>query len=930
MHRTLMIAALILVLSVVVTGQSSIRPADGDRSSLLLFDPGTYTIPHQAFILDNGLRVIVHEDHSVPVVAVNLWYHVGSRNEQRGKTGFAHLFEHFFFNGSEHYPKGFREAMDDLGANNRNGTTSPDRTNFFEDVPVSALERTLYLEADRLGFLAKQITEAMLNRERGVVQNEKRQSENQPYGRVYTQAVERLYPPSHPYSWPVIGAMEDLNAASIEDVHAWYRAFYRPGNCVLSLAGDITYGQAVALVKKYFDGIPPGPPVDRATQWVPRLDGNIRDEMRDNVAQTRVHRFYHAPAWRDGTLQHLELAAGVLSGSRSARLDRRLIYDQPLVDTINVEIVAWELSSLFFIEATVREGADPMQVEREIDRVTTEFLQQGPTEGELQRARARIVSQFVRGTERLGGIGGRADILAESLTFAGRTDAYLDRLQRVITTPASDVRDTARRWLEAPHYTVTVRPAEVRQSGSTSVDRTLLPPLGDPPAVTFPPVQRAQLSNGASVLLVERHGSPLVNVSMAIDAGFAADSPGKTGLASLALQVLDDGTATRDGFAIADALDQLGATLTTDSTLDLSLVRLQAMSRELPASLDILADVVLRPSFPQGMVDLAKQSRLATIAQEKANPTQSVLRLVPPMLYGVSHAYGAPLTGSGFESTVSAVLREDLVKWHREWFHPGSTTFVVTGDTTMAVVKAELERAFAAWPSRQAPTKRLQSVPPTSGRRVYLVDRPGAPQSVIVAAHVSEAGGKAEDLAMETVMRNFGGMATSRLNRNLRLDKAWSYGTTALLQNARGQRPFIVIAPVQTDKTREAMLEVAKELRDVAGARPVQGEEFASIMRTQTLGLPGRWATMASLESAAMQIVNYAYPDTYFSTYANRVRALTDTDLASAAAKYIRPSEIVWMVVGDLAQIEAGVRQLDFGEVTRLDADGLPLQPARR
>jgi zinc protease len=552
-QRTLTIGSLIFVLSAVVASQSS-TPANGGRSSTPAFDRGAYAIPHKSFVLDNGLRVIVHEDHSVPVVAVNLWYHVGSRNEQRGKTGFAHLFEHFFFNGSEHYPKGFREAMDDLGANNRNGTTSNDRTNFFEDVPVSALERTLYLEADRLGFLAKQINEAMLNRERGVVQNEKRQGENQPYGRVFNQAVGRLYPPTHPYSWPVIGSMEDLNAASIQDVHAWYRSFYGPGNCVLSLAGDITYERALVLVKKYFDGIAPGPPVDRATQWVPRLDGNIRDEMRDNVAQTRVYRFYHAPAWRDGTLQHLELAAEVLSGSRSARLDRRLIFEQSLATTINVAVEAQELASIFYVIATVREGVDPAQVEREIDRVTTEFLQQGPTDAELQRARARIVSRFVRGAERLGGFGGRSDILAESFTFDGRTDGYLDRLQRVSTTPAGDVRDTARRWLEAPHYTLTVRPAEARQSGSTSVDRSVLPPLGDPPSVTFPPVQRAQLSNGANVLLVERHGSPLVNVSMAVDAGSSADSAGKAGLASLALEVLDDGTATRDTFAIADAL----------------------------------------------------------------------------------------------------------------------------------------------------------------------------------------------------------------------------------------------------------------------------------------------------------------------------------------------------------------------------------------
>jgi zinc protease len=925
------VAILVVVAAATLTGQSgarATRPAAATARTSAAFDRSVYAIPHKTFVLDNGLRLIVHEDHSVPVVAVNVWYHVGSRNEQRGKTGFAHLFEHFFFNGSEHYPKGFREAMDDLGANNRNGTTSGDRTNFFEDVPVSGLERTLYLEADRLGFLAKQINEAMLNRERGVVQNEKRQGENQPYGRVFSQAVTRLYPPNHPYSWPTIGSMEDLNAANLQDVQTWYRSFYGPNNCVLSLAGDITPEQALALVKKYFDGIPAGPPVDRATQWVPRLDGNIRDEMRDQVAQTRVYRFYHAPAWRDGALREVELAANVLSGSRSARLDRALVYDKPLATAVNLLIDAQELASLFVAVATLRAGVDPADAEREIDRVVGEFIKQGPTDAELQRARARLTSQFVRGAERLGGFGGRSDILAESLTFDGRTDGYLDRLERLSTATASDVRQAAQRWLDAPHYTLTIRPAESRQSGATAVDRTVLPPLGAPPDVAFPAVQRSQLSNGASVLLVERHTAPLVNVSLAVDAGFAADVPEKAGLASLTLDLMDDGTATRDTFAIVDELDRLGATISTASTLDLSLVRLQALAGQLRPSLDVLADVVLRPSFPPDMLKLAVQRRLAQIGQEKATPTTAAVRLVPPMLYGTAHAYGAPLTGSGFEATVSKLTREDLVGWHRDWFHPSRTTIIVTGDTTMAVIKPELERAFAAWRSGTAPTKRIQPVPATTGKRVYLVDRPGAPQSVIVAAHASEAGGQPEDLAIDTVMLNFGGIATSRLNRNLRLDKAWSYGTQGVLQNARGQRPFIVIAPVQTDKTREAVLEVAKELRDVAGARPVRGEEFASIMRTQTLGLPGRWATLASLENAVLQIVNYKYPDDYFSTYAKRVRTLSEQNLADAAAKYIHPDRAVWLVIGDLAQIESGIRQLNLGKVIRLDADGRPMGPS--
>jgi zinc protease len=903
-----------------ITATSTI-PAAQSRAG---FDRKAFEIPHQKFVLDNGLTLLVHEDHSVPVVAVNLWYHVGSRNEKRGKTGFAHLFEHFFFNGSEHYPRGFREAMDDLGANNRNGTTNEDRTNFFEDVPVSALERTLYLEADRMGFLAAQINQAMLERERGVVQNEKRQGENQPYGRVFDTIVERMFPASHPYSWPTIGSMEDLNAARLEDVKEWYAAYYGPNNCVLSLAGDITPERALELVRKYFGGIAPGPPVDRLERWVPRLDANMRDQMQDRVPQARIYRAYHVPAWRDPDIQRLELVAGVLSGSRSARLDRPLIYQQELATAVSADVYASELSSLFVITATVRPGVDPVTVEQRIDRIVAELLQQGPAEGELQRARSRTLANFTRGAERLGGFGGRSDILAQSMTYDGRPDGYLDRLERIATATPLEVRDAGRRWLDAPHYTLLVSPFPPLTPGQTTIDRTVLPPLGEPPDVMFPAVQRAKLNNGLGVMLIERHSMPLVNVTLAVDAGYAADSAERAGAASLALDLLDDGTTTRDTFTIAEELDALGARISTASSLDLSYVRLQALPRSLQPSLAIFADVILNPSFPPDMVELAKRRRLAQIAQEKANPVPSVLRVVPALLFGAGHAYGNPLTGSGYEKTVTVLTRDDLVKWHRGWFHPNNATIIVSGDTTMSALLPELERAFSAWKPEQAPSKHVQPVPVTKGQRVFLIDRPGAPQSVIVAAHVSEPGGQPEDLAIETVMRNFGGIATSRLNRNLRLDKHWSYGTTGMLQDARGQRPFIVIAPVQTDKTKESILEIIKELDDIAGARPIRGEEFASIMRTQTLGLPGRWATLTALEAAAIQLLNYRYPDDYFSTYARRVRALGEPALEAAARKFIRPSEVIWIVVGDLAQIEKGVRELNLGEVSLVDGDGRP------
>jgi zinc protease len=931
MRRFFTLTAILLTLGAAGFAQAPVRPAPspGGRATASppasSFDRKAYEVPHQKFVLSNGLTLLVHEDHSVPIVGVNLWYHVGSRNEQRGRTGLAHLFEHFFFNGSQNYPRGFREAMDDLGATNRNGTTNTDRTNFFEDVPVSALERTLYLEADRMGFLAAQINQAMLDRERGVVQNEKRQREDQPYGRAYGRIVERMYPAEHPYSWSTIGSMEDLNAASLDDVRAWYAGYYGPNNCVLSLAGDVTAERALALVKKYFDGIKPGPPVARLERWIPTLDADVREEMEERVPQTRVHRVYHAPAWRDADLEALELTASVLSGSRSARLDRRLINEQDLATTVTAYVSTNELASLFIVEATVKSGVDPGRVEDVIQRTVAEFTQQGPTEAELQRARTRALSAFSRGAERLGGFGGRSDILAQAMTFDGSPDGYLTHLERTSRATVQDVRQAARQWLAAPHYTLVVKPFPAVAATQTDLDRTLLPPLGPPPDVSFPAVQRATLSNGLKVVLLERHSTPLVNMTLAVDAGYASDSGDKAGAASLALDVLDEGTATRDSFQIVDDLDAIGAQITTGSSLDLSFVRLRTLTRSLRPSLDLYADVILRPAFPQAMFDLAKQRRLAQIGQEKAQPIALAQRVVPTIVYGADHAYGNPLTGSGFEPTVRALTRDDLVAWHRTWFHPASATLIVAGDATLATLVPELERVFGRWPQGTAPGKRIATVAPTRGGRVYLIDTPGAAQSVIVATHVSESGGLAEDLAIDTVMRNFGGLATSRLNRNLRLDKQWSYGTAGVLMDARGQRPFIIIAPVQADKTTESIIEVQKELRDIAAARPISGEEYASIMRVQTLGLPGRFATLAALEAAAVQLVNYRYADDYFATYALRARSVTEGDLAAAAARFIRPSEAVWIIVGDVAKIEAGIRGLNLGTVARIDGDGRPL-----
>ncbi len=887
------------------------------------FDRAAYSINYKKFVLQNGLTLIVHEDHSVPVVGVNMWYHVGSRNEKRGKTGFAHLFEHFFFNGSENYPHGFREAMDDLGANNRNGTTNTDRTNFFEDVPVSALERTLFLESDRMGFLGNYISQAMLERERGVVQNEKRQGENQPYGRVWQEISAKMYPYSHPYSWSTIGSMEDLQAASLDDIKEWYRTYYGPNNAVISLAGDITPERAYELVNKYFGAIPPGPPLPRLEAWIPQLDRNIRDEMEDHVPQVRIYRSWHAASWRDADTPRLALLAEVLAGSKSARLDKHLVYDKGLATNVSTYVNDAELGGTFNIVVTVKQGVDPQLVEREVDAIVAGLLDKGPTAAELARVKTRTLADFSRSIERLGGFGGRSDVLAESMTYGGSPDAYLARLEQTANASPAEVKAAGNRWLRANHYTMTVRPFARLAAAKSTIDRKQLPALGEAPDVTFPALQRAQLKNGLKVILLERHSAPIVNATLAVDAGAASDTTAKAGAASMALDLLDKGTKSRDAFALSDALENLGARLSTGTSADQSLVRLQATSANLAPSLAIMAEAALAPSFPQDQFALQKQRRVAQIGQEKAQPNSLALRLLPGLLYGQQHAYGKP--ASGYETSVAGITRDDLAQWHATWFKPGSATLVVAGDTTMDKLLPALEASFGKWATGSAPAKQMGAAA-GAGRKLYLVDKPDAPQSTIVAAHLSLPYGQPEDLAIEPVMQNFGGIATSRLNRNLRLDKHWSYGTTARLAEVRGQRSFVTIAPVQTDKTVEAMREVRKEVQGVAGERPLVGAEYESIMRNMTSRLAGRFETLNALEGAALASVNLGLPEDYWSRYAANVKALTPEQLGQAAGKFIKPDEVTWIVIGDLRKVEAGIRSLGWGEVVVLDQDGKPVR----
>jgi zinc protease len=909
-RRTSTLATLLLVLALAPTAQAT------ELGS-------TLDIPFERFVLENGLTLIVHEDRKAPIVAVNVWYHVGSKNEPTGRTGFAHLFEHLMFNGSENFDDDYFKGVERLGATDLNGTTNDDRTNYFQNVPTNALDTILWLESDRMGHLLGAITQEKLDEQRGVVQNEKRQFENQPYSVSYELITKATFPEGHPYAHTVIGSMEDLDAAALEDVHEWFKTYYGAANAVVAVVGDIDAETAKKKVEKYFGDIPAGPPVARFDAWVPRMQGERRQTVQDRVPQARVYKVWNVPQGGEPESDYLDLAAGVLASGKTSRLYKRLVYEDQIATSVNAYVDTREIASQFQIEATAKPGEDPARIEQAIDEELARFLKDGPTEAELQRVRTDMIAGFVRGAERIGGFGGKSDILARNEVYYGDPAYYKTTLGRYREATRKQVHEAARNWLADGVYVLEVHPFPEYSTVASEIDRSAgAPAAGQAPTAKFPALQKATLSNGLSLVLAERHATPIVRFDMLVDAGYAADQFAAPGTASLAMNMLDEGTTSRSALEISEQADGLGARIGAGSNLDTSTVTLSALKENLDASLDLFADVVLNPSFPASEFERLKRMQLAGIKQEKSSPIPIALRVFPALLYGSDHAYGNPYTGSGNEAAVTKMTREDLVKFHQTWFKPNNATLVVVGDTTMAEIKPKLEALFKGWKSGKVPTKNIKQVAHRESSQVYLIDRPGSIQSIIFAGHVAPPKSDPDEIAIETMNDILGGTFTSRINMNLREDKHWSYGSRSIIVDARGQRPFIAFAPVQTDKTKESMVEVLRELTDVRKERPITGEELSKAKDRLTLQLPGSWETVDELAGAIVEIVNFGMPDDYYESYPAEVHGLTTADMTASAGSVIQPDKIVWVIVGDRSVIEPGIRDLGWGEISFLDTDG--------
>jgi zinc protease len=879
-------------------------------------------IPYQTFVLDNGLTLLVHEDHKAPIVAVNIWYHVGSKNEKPGKTGFAHLFEHLMFNGSENYDNDYFQAMERIGATDLNGTTSNDRTNYFQNVPTSALDIALWMESDRMGHMIGAIKQEKLDEQRGVVQNEKRQYENQPYALSEELIQTACFPKEHPYSWTVIGSIKDLNDASLPDVHEWFKTYYGPNNAVLAVAGDITAQTALDKIKQFFGDIPPGPPISKHQFWIAKRTGTHRQTAQDRVPQARVYRTWNIPQWGSADGDYLDLVSDVLSSGKTSRFYKRLVYDEQIATDVSASVDLMEIAGLFQIVATAKPGVELDRIEKALDEELQKFLASGPTQAELTRIKNQYRARFIRGIERIGGFGGKSDILARNMVFGGSPDCYKVTLDRVQKATATDLKNAAVKWLSDGDYVLDITPYPELKTVASKVDRSKLPEPGTPPQAQFPDVERAELSNGLKLVLAQRHSVPIVDLRLLVDAGYAADQSAAPGTASLAMNMLDEGTKTRNALQISEQLQMLGSSLGSGADLDVCTVYLNTLKEKLDPSLELFADVVLNPSFPEKEFARLQKETLAQIQREKVTPVAMGLRVFPGLLYGRDHAYGSPLTGSGTEASVSAMTCEQLASFHKTWFKPNNATVVITGDITLAEIKPRLERLFKNWKSGEVPKKNLADVADKAKPEVYIVDRPGSQHSILFAGFLTLPRANQYEEAIKLMNNILGGDFTSRINMNLREGKHWSYGAHSMVMDAKGQRMYLVFSSIQGDKTADSMREVQKELQGIASDKPPTGEEFAKTQSDVVLGLPGSWETISRVAGSVEEIVQYNLPDTYFKEYPARIREMKVDAVQDAAKRVIKPNSLVWVIVGDKAKIEESIKALGFGDIKYVDADG--------
>jgi len=919
---------------------STAPQAGADLSSLV----SQVKIPYEEFQLENGLTVIVHEDRKAPVVGVAVWYNVGSKDEPEGKTGFAHLFEHLMFNGSENAPADYFQYLAEMGATDYNGTTNFDRTNYFQTVPRPALERALWLESDRMGYLLGAVTQEKLDNQRGVVQNEKRQGDNQPGGLVFYEILKTLFPEGHPYHHSVIGSMADLDAASMEDVRQWFTDKYGPNNATLVLAGDVSAAEARPLVEKYFGPIARGPVNTPAAAEVPTLAAPVRKVMKDQVAATSVSLYWPVPGITSEELTALSAGAEILGGLASSRLDEILVRDEQLAVGVSAANYDFQRVGILNVSATLKDGVELATLEKRLGEVIAKFIAEGPTEDEVRRAATSNLAGTIRGLEQVGGFGGKAVTLATGEVLAGDPAFYSRQLENLADLTPAEVKSAMQRWMTRPAFTLVLEPgereAEYQEAASVAAegdnaserDRSAetitvsrerpAPPIETVAKLDFPELQRATLANGMKVTYAERDAVPATYVTLSFNAGAAADPVTMQGLQSLTMGLFDEGTAALSSQEIAEERERLGVSISAGGSADRSTFTLSALSANLAPSLDLFRQIIREPAFNETDLARVKAQTITGIRAQMRSPQGIAGRAIGTELFGPAAPYGGVPT---IES-VSAIDREDLLSFKDTWIRPDNGEVFVISDRPLAEIVSALNSAFGDWQAPATPkgSKDFAALAASApeGNRIVLINRPNSPQSFILGAQRTELDARDPAWVDFTNANNaLGGNFLARLNMNLRETKGWSYGVRGGPQAFENAVVYTVSGGVQADRTGDSIAEMIRETRDFLTTSGVTEEELARNVAAEIGELPGSFETSPAVLDAMETLALYGRPDNYYETLVDRYSAQTRESLDAAARAALDVEDFVWVVVGDAAKVAPQLESLGLPvEVREMEA----------
>jgi len=924
------LAVALVLTAAMVTAAVAPAQAAGVKPPQVKLEIEKYTLP-------NGLEVILREDHRLPLVAVNTWYHVGPANETAGRTGFAHLFEHMMFQSSGHVGEDeIWKHLEGAGASFINGTTDFDRTNYLEDLPANQLELALWLESDRMGFLLDRIDAASLANQQDVVRNERRQSvENAPYQIVEEEMWHMIFPKNHPYYPWVIGSHEDVQAAKVDDVKDFFRHYYCPNNASLVIVGDIDKAKTKALVEKYYGTIPRGADVPPITATTPPITEERRATLTDKITLSRVYMCWlTSPIFKPGDAD-AGVAAQILGGGKASRLYKSLVYEKQICQDVSVVQQSYTLGSVFQLTATVKPNKTTEEVEKAIDEELTRFAAEGPTAEEVAATQNSIYSATVTSLENFGGFSGVADRLNQynhHLKDPNFLNKDLARFAAV--TPASVKKFTNDQLQKNARVVVYAVPGDKKlppdpaappkpEKAASQVEskepwRNTVPGPGPDVKAQLPSAKRSELPNGLALYVVEAHQLPIVSANLVFRSGSAADPTDLPGLAGFTASMIDEGTTKRDALQIANEIYALGASLSTGTQTDGSNASIRSLKQNASASLAILSDIVQNPAFPEKEVDRVRNDRLTALMQQRDQPWPTALRVMNACLFGPTHPYGH--TQLGTEEALKKMTRADLTTLYKSTFSPKNAALILVGDVTPAEAKKLAQDAFGAWKG-EATTATMPAAGTTVNSRVVIVDKPGNNQTMILAGQMGVKRSDPDYEKLDVMNTVLGGLFSSRINMNLREDKGYSYGAFSFIGQNRAVGPLMAGAAVRGDVTGPSIEEILKEVGKIKDGG-VTADELKLAKESIVRSLPANFETSSSTAGTMSGIYLYDLPLDYYQTLPARMDAIQASDVQDVAKRHLVPERMVVVAVGDRSKIEPQISKLKLGAIAYRDADG--------